>query len=134
MPPNSALFPGMEAYTQMLSVLGFTWPHSSLDDRVSYYEIAVRTVSETLRAAGRLPQVGGHISAVAFTSNGLAVDRRIPGVSALLVRRRRDGRLLFGTAEHRMQPSATLLSARSARLIWGGWGRCSTSGREPSVD
>jgi hypothetical protein len=51
----------------------------SLDDRVSLYRILIRLVADVLQAEGRLPQVGGDTSAIAFTEAGLQVDMRNPG-------------------------------------------------------
>lgn len=76
-PMFAALFPGMRDYAVSLSQLGFRWPFESIEDRVSFYEIAVRAVSDTLMAAGRLQAVGGTISAVAFNQHGLKVDKRL---------------------------------------------------------
>jgi hypothetical protein len=70
------LFDGMQQYVTGLNQLGFTWPLTSLDDRVSYYEILVQTVARTLLAAGRVPSVGQETAAIAFTRNGLQVDKR----------------------------------------------------------
>jgi hypothetical protein len=73
----AALFSGMEEYAAGLSQLGFKWPYEAVEDRVSYYSIMVETVARTLESAGRLPAVGGVVSALAFNRNGLQVDKRL---------------------------------------------------------
>jgi hypothetical protein len=74
----AALFDGMQAYAAGLRQLNFTWPEGSVEDRVSYYTILVETVAKSLEAAGRVPSVGGSVSAFAFNRNGMLVDKRLP--------------------------------------------------------
>lgn len=71
------LFDGMQNYAAGLHSLGFSWPQQSVEDRVSYYEIMINTIAETLRAAGRVGAVGGKVSSFAFNRNGIQVDKRI---------------------------------------------------------
>jgi hypothetical protein len=73
----SALFDGMQGYANGLQQLGFNWPISAVEDRVSYYEIMVDTIARTLEAANRLPKVGGKVSAFAFNKNGIQIDKRL---------------------------------------------------------
>jgi hypothetical protein len=73
-----ALFEGMERYVSTLQQIGFTWPYQAIEDRVSYHRIMVEIVARTLEAAGRLPRVGGAVSAFAFNRNGMQVDLRLP--------------------------------------------------------
>lgn len=72
-----ALFDGMQQYVSSLRELGFGWPHETIEHRVSYYSIMVDTVAQTLRAAGRVPSVGGAVSAFAFNREGIQVDKRL---------------------------------------------------------
>jgi hypothetical protein len=74
----AVLFQGMQQYAAGLGQLGFRWPHESVEDRVSYYSIMVDTVARTLEAAGRVPSVGGRVSALAFNRDGIQVDKRLP--------------------------------------------------------
>lgn len=73
----AGLFDGMQRYASQLKELGFEWPNKSVDDRVFYYSIMVDTVARTLEAAGRVPSVGGRVSALAFNRDGIQVDKRI---------------------------------------------------------
>lgn len=73
------LFDGMQNYAAGLQNLGFKWPFEKVEDRVSYYSIMVDTISQTLRAAGKSPSVGGAISGLAFNRNGIQVDKRLQG-------------------------------------------------------
>jgi hypothetical protein len=69
----SVLFEAMQRYAAGLRGLGFKWPESSVDDRVSYYTIMVETVGRTLEAAGRVPKVSDLVCAFAFNRNGIQV-------------------------------------------------------------
>ena len=77
-PMFGALFEGMEKYVSALQQIGFTWPYQAVEDRVSYHRIMVEIVARTLEASGRLPRVGGAVSAFAFNRNGIQVDLRLP--------------------------------------------------------
>jgi|SRR5579862_1877666 hypothetical protein len=72
------LYLGMEQYVRRLNELKFTWPHQSVEDRVSYFSIMVETVARTLEAAARLPAVGKDVSGFAFNRNGIQVEKRLP--------------------------------------------------------
>lgn len=74
----ASLFNGMQQYAEGLNRLGFKWPNEAIEDRVSYYTIMVETVARTLDAAGRVPSVGGSVSAFAFNRDGIQVDKRLP--------------------------------------------------------
>lgn len=73
----ASLFDGMQKYVAGLNQLGFKWPREAIEDRVSYYSIMVDTVARTLEAAGRVPAVGGRVSAFAFNRDGIQVDKRL---------------------------------------------------------
>ncbi len=77
-PFYNTLIPGLENYAMNLKALGLSWPFKSLDDRVSFNELAVDIVAQTLTAAGRVQSVGGTKAAIAFTPAGLWLDRRLP--------------------------------------------------------
>lgn len=71
------LFDATYRFTEQLPGLGFTWPNGNLENRVSLYRILIQLVSDILQADGRLPHVGGTLSAVAFSERGLHIDQRI---------------------------------------------------------
>ena len=71
------LFDSMESYAHGLGQLGFTWPNAAIEDRVSFHSIMVDIVAQTLEAAGRVPSVGGRVSAIAFNRDGIQVDKRL---------------------------------------------------------
>jgi hypothetical protein len=74
----AALYDGMQHYAAGLQELGFKWPSESIEDRVSYYTIMVDAAARTLKAAGRVPAVGGNVSSFAFNRSGIQVDKRLP--------------------------------------------------------
>ena len=69
------LFDSMYRYTETLKQLQFRWPDGGIEDRVQLYQLLIGLLSDTLVAEGRLPAVGGGITAIAFTSDGLVVDQ-----------------------------------------------------------
>ena len=89
----AALFEGMQQYAAGLNQLGFRWPNEAVEDRVSYYSIMVDTVARTLEAAGRVPSVGGRVSAFAFNRDGIQVDKRLPRGNSDFCRK--DGPMAF---------------------------------------
>jgi len=72
----AALFESMGSFIGSLRSLGMKWPTIQLEDRLRYYDLHVRIVSDVVVSTSGHPHVDTFTSAVAFDASGLRIGRR----------------------------------------------------------
>lgn len=74
--PFANLFDSLKPYLETLRAGGVSLPAPGLEGRVDFYKLLIRFIAETLVAARAHPGVGGPMTAIAFTEEGIVLDER----------------------------------------------------------